>query len=100
MPRCGGPIEPRLLCASPSPLTFIPDGLPSLLFAAAALDAEMSDGKSEPEEPTADAIDDDEAAEILEAMLGLAPAAVQPAQPPKKKRRNPPKVSNYPLCYF
>ena len=45
--------------------------------AAAAAEAELSDGKPiATDEEMDDGIDEDEAAEILEAMLGLAPAMV------------------------
>ena len=58
------------------------------------MEAEQSEGKSDLAEVPEDTIDDDEAAEILEAMLGLAPA-VQAAEPPKKRRKSTGKVSIY-----
>lgn len=53
---------------------------------AAAMEADQSDDKSDIEEPQEEIMDDDEAAEILEAMLGLAPA-VQASEPTKKRRK-------------
>lgn len=50
-----------------------------------------SKASKDPTEMDADAIDDAEAAEILEAMLGLAPA-VETAEPARKKRKNTPQV--------
>lgn len=57
------------------------------------MEAEQSEGRSEFAELPEDTIDDDEAAEILEAMLGLAPAVVQAAEPPKKRRKSTTRVS-------
>lgn len=59
--------------------------------AAAALKAEMSHSKVEPMQGDDDLINEDEAAEILEAMLGLAPAA-EAEIAPKKRRRTSQKV--------
>jgi hypothetical protein len=61
--------------------------------AAAALEAELSDGIPGSPEQLEDALDDDEAAEILEAMLGLAPA-VEATEPGRKKRKGAAKVSH------
>jgi uncharacterized protein YcbX len=58
----------------------------SLRLAAAAMEAERSENPDDDAEDVNDVIGDDEAAEILEAMLGLAPAALA-AEPQKKKRR-------------
>jgi hypothetical protein len=56
---------------------------------------EEDDPESGSEEAVAqgDMIDDDEAAEILEAMLGLAPAAAAP-EPTRKRRRGAARVSD------
>lgn len=79
----------RIRCLFP----FILDAHMSLfLFAAAAMEADQSDDKSDIEEPQEEIMDDDEAAEILEAMLGLAPA-VQASEPTKKRRKGPSRVS-------
>lgn len=59
--------------------------------AGAALDAELSESKSEGADEPREEIGEDEAAEILEAMLGMAPAAA-PEPPPKKKQRKGDKV--------
>lgn len=64
------------------------------VFAAAAMEADQPDTKSDIEEEQEEIMDDDEAAEILEAMLGLAPA-VQPAEPAKKRRKGTSRVSSY-----
>ena len=56
------------------------------------MEADQSDGKSDIEEPQQEIMDDDEAAEILEAMLGLAPA-VQASEPAKKRRKGSTRVS-------
>ena len=61
------------------------------IFAVAALDADHSEDMSDAPEAKEDTIDDDEAAEILEAMLGLAPA-LQASEPSKKRRRSTTKV--------
>jgi len=63
-----------------------------LSSAAAAFDAKLVEDNLKQEEDIEDLIDDDEAAEILEAMLGLAPAATQSLQQPKKRRRSTAKV--------
>jgi hypothetical protein len=63
-----------------------------LLFAAAAMEADQSDDKSDIEEPQQGIMDDDEAAEILEAMLGLAPA-VQASEPSKRRKKGSSRVS-------
>jgi hypothetical protein len=65
-----------------------------ILFAAAAMEADHSDSKSDIEEPQDEIMDDDEAAEILEAMLGLAPA-VQTLEPTKKRRKGTSRVSSH-----
>lgn len=52
------------------------------------MEAELSDGMKESPALEQDPIDDDEAAEILEAMLGLGEVAA----PPKKKRKSSAKV--------
>jgi len=56
------------------------------------MEADQSDDKSDTEAPQEEVIDDDEAAEILEAMLGLAPA-VQASEPTKKRRKGTSRVS-------
>jgi hypothetical protein len=63
-------------------------------FAAAAMEADQSDDKSDMEAPQEELMDDDEAAEILEAMLGLAPA-VQASESTKKRRKGTSRVSWY-----
>lgn len=72
-----------------SRLTFFPE---RNFNTAAAM--EIEDSKpcvEEIPEDVNDILGDDEAAEILEAMLGLAPAALA-TEAPKKKRRNSMKV--------
>lgn len=64
------------------------DGPPhaALCPAGAVLDAELPDAGSEGGDEPREEIGEDEAAEILEAMLGMAPPpAAEP--PPKKQRR-------------
>jgi hypothetical protein len=56
------------------------------------MEADQSDSKSDLGDPQEGVMDDDEAAEILEAMLGLAPA-VQPSEPSKKRRKGTSRVS-------
>lgn len=64
----------------------------ALCAAGAVLDAELPDAGSEGGDEPREEIGEDEAAEILEAMLGMAPPpAAEPPQPaerpPKKQRR-------------
>ncbi len=54
-------------------------------FAAAALKAELLT-KEEPRHEVEDVMNEDEAAEILEAMLGLAPPAETETAPKKRKK--------------
>lgn len=66
------------------------DGLCEMVcIAGAVLDAEYSENKSDGLDGPKEEIDEDEAAEILEAMLGLAPNV----EPPKKKHRKSEKAS-------
>ena len=62
--------------------------------AGAVLEQELPEARSESGEEAREEIGEDEAAEILGAMLGLGagPSEPQPAQPPKKKQRRSGKV--------
>ena len=64
----------------------------SLSAAGAVLDAELGEVKDEPAEGPKEEIGEDEAAEILEGLLGLGPPEPpppppEPQPPPKKKQR-------------